>query len=311
MIYWLLKMILVGPIVRVLWRPKVEGEEHIPAKGAAIFASNHLSFSDSIFLPLVVPRRITFPAKMEYFTGKGVKGWATRMFFTSAGQIPIDRSGGEASMAALRQGLKVLRRGELFGIYPEGTRSPDGRLYKGKTGVARMALEAGVPVIPVAMIDTDKAQPTGQAIPNLHRVGVRFGRPLDFSRYAGMEEDRFVLRSITDEVMYELARLSGQQYVDEYAATIKERIAARARATVDQARAGVDQAREQAKAGVGQAREQVRDTTQQVTTGLSHRFGKDDAEDAADDTPVDDADGAEDHDGHEVPVPERRPSGTE
>jgi 1-acyl-sn-glycerol-3-phosphate acyltransferase len=302
-IYWLLKMILVGPVVRVLWRPKVEGAEHIPTKGAAIFASNHLSFSDSIFLPLVVPRRITFPAKMEYFTGKGVKGWATKMFFTSAGQIPIDRSGGEASMAALKQGLKVLRRGELFGIYPEGTRSPDGKLYKGKTGVARMALEAGVPVIPVAMIDTDKAQPTGQAIPNLHPVGVRFGRPLDFSRYAGMEEDRFVLRSITDEVMYELARLSGQQYVDEYAATIKERVAARARATVDQARAGVDQAREQARAGVDQAREQVRDTTHQVTTGLSQRFGRDDED--RDEEPEEQADE------QAVPVPRERPTGTE
>ncbi len=268
MVYWLLKSILVGPLVRLLWRPRVEGTQHIPASGGAIFASNHLSFSDSIFLPLVLPRRITFPAKMEYFTGTGLKGWATKMFFTAAGQIPIDRSGGEASMAALRQGLKVLRRGELFGIYPEGTRSPDGRLYKGKTGVARMALEAGVPVIPVAMIDTDKAQPTGQKIPNLHPVGVHIGRPLDFTRYEGMEEDRYVLRSITDEIMYELAQLSGQAYVDEYAATIKERIAARARATVDQ------------------AREQVRDTTQQVTAGLSQRFGKDE-EDPERDLPAD------------------------
>ena len=124
MIYWLLKMILVGPIVRVLWRPKVEGAEHIPTKGAAIFASNHLSFSDSIFLPLVVPRRITFPAKMEYFTGTGVKGWATKMFFTSAGQIPIDRSGGEASMAALRQGLKVLSRGSSSGSTPRARARP-------------------------------------------------------------------------------------------------------------------------------------------------------------------------------------------
>lgn len=260
MIYWLLKMIFIGPIVRVLFRPEVQGAEFVPESGAAIFASNHLSFSDSIFLPLVLPRRITFPAKMEYFTGKGVKGKATKMFFTGVGQIPIDRSGGEASLMALKQGMKVLRRGDLFGIYPEGTRSPDGRLYKGKTGVARMALEAKVPVIPVAMIDTDKAQPTGQAIPNLHQVGVRFGRPLDFSRYEGMEEDRLVLRSITDEIMYELAQLSEQEYVDEYAATMKDRIAKRARATVDQAKAGVDQARDQAAA---------------VKDELSHRFARD------------------------------------
>ncbi len=286
MVYWLLKSILVGPLVRLLWRPRVEGAQHIPASGGAIFASNHLSFSDSIFLPLVLPRRITFPAKMEYFTGTGLKGWATKMFFTAAGQIPIDRSGGEASMAALRQGLKVLRRGELFGIYPEGTRSPDGRLYKGKTGVARMALEAGVPVIPVAMIDTDKAQPTGQLIPNLHPVGVHIGRPLDFSRYNGMEEDRYVLRSITDEIMYELAQLSGQPYVDEYAATIKDRVAARAKATVDQARAGVDQ-----------AREQVRDTTQQVAAGLSQRFTK--------------AGGEEEGEGEPEIASQDRPTGTE
>ena len=141
------------------------------------------------------------------------------------GQLPVDRSGGRASEAALRSGLKVLRRGELLGLYPEGTRSPDGRLYKGKTGVARMALEAGVPVIPVAMIDTDKAQPTGTKIPKLIRVGVRIGEPLDFSRYEGMEGDRFVLRSVTDEIMYALMELSGQEYVDMYATAMKDRIA--------------------------------------------------------------------------------------
>jgi 1-acyl-sn-glycerol-3-phosphate acyltransferase len=216
--YWVLKTVVLGPILKLLFRPWVEGSENIPEEGAAIFASNHLSFSDSIFLPLVVPRRMTFLAKSDYFTGHGIKGWLTAAFFKGVGQLPVDRSGGKAGDAALRSGLRVLRRGEILGIYPEGTRSPDGRLYKGKTGIARMALEARVPVIPVAMIGTDKAQPTGQ--------------PLDFSRYEGMEGDRYVLRSITDEIMYELMRLSGQEYVDIYAKSMKERIllAAKSRA---------------------------------------------------------------------------------
>ena len=223
--YWVLKTVILGPILRLLFRPWVEGSENIPETGAAIFASNHLSFSDSIFLPLCVPRRMTFLAKSDYFTGEGIKGRLTAAFFKGVGQLPVDRSGGRASEAALRSGLKVLRRGELLGLYPEGTRSPDGRLYKGKTGVARMALEAGVPVIPVAMIDTDKAQPTGKKIPKLIRVGVRIGEPLDFSRYEGMEGDRFVLRSITDEIMYAMMELSGQEYVDMYATAMKDRIA--------------------------------------------------------------------------------------
>lgn len=228
MLYWVLKRVLLGPLLRVLFRPRVEGLGHVPRYGPAILASNHLSFSDSIFLPLAVPRRITFPAKMEYFTGRGFKGRLTAAFFRGTGQIPIDRSGGSASQAAVDAGLEVLRHGELFGIYPEGTRSPDGRLYKGKTGVARMALEAKVPVLPVAMIGTDKAQPTGQKIPNIMRIGIRIGRPLDFSRYHGMEGDRLVLRAITDELMYELAKLSGQEYVDDYAANRKSGLAAKA-----------------------------------------------------------------------------------
>ncbi len=225
MFYWVLKTVVLGPVLRLLFRPWVEGEEHIPEEGAAIFASNHLSFSDSIFLPLLVPRRMTFLAKSDYFTGVGLKGRLTAAFFKGVGQLPIDRSGGRASEAALSSGLRVLGRGELLGLYPEGTRSPDGRLYKGRTGVARMALEAGVPVIPVAMINTDKAQPTGKKIPTLVRIGVRIGEPLDFSRYEGMEGDRFVLRSITDEIMYALMELSGQEYVDMYATAMKERIA--------------------------------------------------------------------------------------
>ena len=199
-----------------------------------ILASNHLSFSDSIFLPLVLPRRITFIAKAEYFTGRGLKGRATAFFFRGMGQLPVDRSGGKAAgEAAVRSGLRVLQRGELFGIYPEGTRSPDGRHYRGKTGIARIALEARCPVVPVAMVDTAKVQPPGQRIPNLGRVGVRLGAPLDFSRYEGMEDDRFILRSVTDEIMYALMLLAGQEYVDVYAATMKEQLAAARKGVVE------------------------------------------------------------------------------
>jgi 1-acyl-sn-glycerol-3-phosphate acyltransferase len=172
-----------------------------------------------------VERRVTFLAKGDYFTGRGVKGKLTAAFFKGINQVPVDRSGGRASEAALNAGVGILNRGELLGIYPEGTRSPDGRLYRGKTGIARMALEAGVPVIPVAMINTFEIQPPGQVRPKIMRVGIKIGKPLDFSRYAGMEGDRFVLRSITDEIMYELMQLSGQEYVDTYATKAKEEIA--------------------------------------------------------------------------------------
>lgn len=260
MFYWLMKA-AIGPMLTVLFRPKVEGIEQVPERGAAILASNHLSFSDSFFLPLVLERRITFPAKMEYFTGTGVKGRLTAAFFRGVGQIPIDRSGGSASWAAMESGLGVLRRGELFGIYPEGTRSPDGRLYRGKTGMARLALEAGVPIIPVAMIDTDKAQPTGQIVPNITQVGIRIGAPMDFSHFAGREDDHEVLRQITDDVMAALARLSGQEYVDEYAADRKraiqekaERMMAAAKAQADAATA---KARAEAAAATARAREEA------------------------------------------------------
>jgi 1-acyl-sn-glycerol-3-phosphate acyltransferase len=223
--YQFLKYVVLGPILKLLFRPWVEGAENIPKEGAAILASNHLSFSDSIFLPLMAQRRITFLAKADYFTGRGVKGFLTKGFFKGVGQVPIDRSGGAASEAALRKATEILGRGELLGIYPEGTRSPDGRLYRGKTGIARMALEAGVPVIPVAMVNTFDIQPPGQVVPRIMRVGIRIGEPLDFSRYEGMEGDRFVLRSITDEIMYELMQLSGQEYVDTYATKAKEDIA--------------------------------------------------------------------------------------
>ncbi len=223
-VYWVVKTIL-GPILRSLYRPWVRGAEHVPSTGGAILASNHLSFVDSIFLPLVLRRRVTFLAKMEYFTGRGVSGRAKAVFFRGVGQVPVDRSGGRASVAAIDSGLRILRRGELLGLYPEGTRSPDGRLYRGKTGVARIALESRCPVIPVAMIGTDKVQPAGRTLWSIRRVGIIIGRPLDFSRYEGMADDRHVTRSVTDEIVYELMRLSGQEYVDEYASVVKDRIA--------------------------------------------------------------------------------------
>jgi 1-acyl-sn-glycerol-3-phosphate acyltransferase len=238
--YWILKRVVLGPLLFAIFRPWVRGEEHVPEQGAAILASNHLSFSDSIFLPLVVRRRVTFLAKMDYFTGRGIKGRLTAGFFKGVGQVPLDRSGGRGSEAALETGLRIVTKGELLGIYPEGTRSPDGRLYRGKTGVARLALEAKVPVIPVAMVGTDKVQPIGKVIPHLGRVGVVIGEPLDFSRYEGMQDDRFVLRSITDEIMYALMELSGQEYVDVYASTMKERLAAARRGDGARARPARD-----------------------------------------------------------------------
>jgi len=223
MFYWFMKNIVVGPLLLGVFRPWVVGLENVPKHGGVILASNHLSFIDSVFLPLVVSRRVVFLAKSEYFTGKGLKGWATRQFFKATGQLPIDRSGGRASEDSLNTGLRVLRAGGVLGIYPEGTRSPDARMYRGRTGVARMVLESGVPVIPVAMIDTEKAMPTGTRIPRVRRIGIVLGMPLDFTRFEGMEGDRFVLRSVTDELMYELQRLSTQEYVDVYATSVKEK----------------------------------------------------------------------------------------
>ncbi|MFI5980765.1 lysophospholipid acyltransferase family protein [Streptomyces sp. NPDC051555] len=221
MFYHLLKHVLLGPLLRLLFRPRIEGMEHIPSEGAAIVAGNHLSFSDHFLMPAVLGRRITFLAKAEYFTGPGLKGRLTAAFFRSAGQIPVDRTGKDAGKAALREGLGVLAKGELLGIYPEGTRSHDGRLYKGKVGVAAMALGAGVPVVPCAMVGTFEIQPPGQKIPKIRRVTIRFGAPLEFSRYAGMENERVVLRAVTDEIMYAVLGLSGQEYVDRYAAEVK------------------------------------------------------------------------------------------
>ncbi|MCW1957468.1 MAG: 1-acyl-sn-glycerol-3-phosphate acyltransferase [Mycobacterium sp.] len=220
--YWLFKYIFMGPLLAFLGRPKVEGLEHVPHSGPAILASNHLAVADSFYLPLVVRRRITFLAKAEYFTGKGIKGAFNRWFYTVAGQVPIDRTNADAAQAALDTAQRILGEGKLLGMYPEGTRSPDGRLYKGKSGLARLALESGVPVIPVAMIGTDVVNPPGSKMWRFGQVTVRFGKPMDFSRFEGMAGNRFIERSVIDEVMYELMKLSGQEYVDVYAASLKK-----------------------------------------------------------------------------------------
>jgi 1-acyl-sn-glycerol-3-phosphate acyltransferase len=217
--YWFLKFVAIGPVVKLVFHPRAEGTEHVPTTGAAILASNHLSAADWIFMPLSLRRRVTFLAKAEYFTGTGLKGVAQRIFFAGSGQVPIDRTNASAAEDAIRTGVRILREGKLLGIYPEGARSPDGRLYRGKIGVARMALETGATVVPVAMIYRNRRLPFGGRIPS---ALVKFGTPLDFSRYAGLAGDRFVERSITDEIMYEIMELAGQEYVDVYGATVKK-----------------------------------------------------------------------------------------
>src|ERR1700735_2114393 len=224
--YWVVKAVL-GPILRIVFRPWADGVDNVPREGPAIIASNHLSFSDHFFAPLPLPRKVVFLAKSEYFTGRGLKGLVSKAFFSGVGQIPVDRSGGAASERALNTGLRVLAEGKLLGIYPEGTRSPDGRLYRGKTGVARLALEAQAPVIPCAMINTFEFMPSGKTWPNFRvRPGVRYGEPLDFSRYYGMATGRRALREVTDEIMRVIEKLSGQESVEMYARAAKRKLAA-------------------------------------------------------------------------------------
>jgi 1-acyl-sn-glycerol-3-phosphate acyltransferase len=227
--YFILKYAILGPLLRLAFRPRIEGLENIPEEGAAIIAGNHLSFSDHFVMPAILPRRITFLAKQEYFTGPGLKGALIAAFFRSAGQIPVDRTGGSAAQSAVQEALKVLRRGELMGVYPEGTRSHDGKLYKGRTGVAVMALTAGAPVVPCAMLGTFEVQPPGRVLPRIRRVTIRFGKPLEFSRFSGLEGDRYVLRSVVDEIMYAIMELSGQEYVDRYASEVKAELEAAGR----------------------------------------------------------------------------------
>jgi 1-acyl-sn-glycerol-3-phosphate acyltransferase len=206
----------------LIFRPKVSGLRHVPSNGPVIIASNHLSFSDSIFMPLVVPRKVTFLAKSEYFTSPGIKGFIKKLTFIALGQVPIDRSGGKRSEAALATGLKVLQEGHCLGIYPEGTRSPDGRLYKGRTGIARMAIDSGAPIIPVAMFNTAEIQPTGQVVPKVRRVEMVFGEPMYFT---GDSTDQAVLRAATNQIMEKIAELSKQEYVPNmYASEAKDAI---------------------------------------------------------------------------------------
>ena len=223
MAYRLLKSFLI-PILTLLFRPKVTGLRNVPHNGPVIIASNHLSISDSIFMPLVVPRKVTFLAKSEYFTSPGIKGFIKKMTFIALGQVPVDRSGGRRSEAALLTGLSILAAGDCIGIYPEGTRSPDGRLYKGRTGIARMAIDSGAAIIPVAMFNTAEIQPTGQVVPKVRRVEMIFGEPMYFE---GDSSDLKLLREITDRIMNTIQSLSGQEYVDIYASEAKIAMAAR------------------------------------------------------------------------------------
>jgi len=218
--YGILRAFLT-PFLMILFRPKVKGLRNVPGTGPVIIASNHLSFSDSIFMPLVVPRKVTFLAKSEYFTSPGPKGLLKKLTFIALGQVPVDRSGGRRSEAALITGLKVLAEGKCLGIYPEGTRSPDGRLYKGRTGIARLAIESGAPIIPVAMFNTEKIQPTGTVVPKVMRVEMIFGEPLYFE---GDSTDLLYLREVTDKIMETIQSLSGQEYVDTYATKAKKNL---------------------------------------------------------------------------------------
>lgn len=228
--YWAFKHILIGPFLHVYNRPEIEGLEHIPAEGAAIVASSHQSVMDSFFFPLMCPRQITFPAKMEYFTAPGVVGAVKKWFFGVLGQVPVDRGAKGAGDATLNAAKEVFARGEVFGIYPEGTRSPDGRIYKGRTGMARIALATGEKIIPVAMIGSRDANPIGTVIPRPAKVRMKVGQPIDGRAYVtslGLEPDsREAARPLTDHVMHVLAELAGQPYIDVYASEVKESLAA-------------------------------------------------------------------------------------
>ncbi|WP_433325561.1 lysophospholipid acyltransferase family protein [Spirillospora sp. CA-294931] len=233
--FWILLRVVLTPIMYLLWRPRNSGMRHVPQKGPALLVGNHLSFADHFFGPLPLRRPIYFIGKGEYFTGTGLKGLISKAFMKGVGVVPVDRTGGSAAEAALDTGLRILGEGKLLGIYPEGTRAPDVRLYRGKTGAARLALKSKVPVVPMAMVNTFELMPPGQPYPRLGvRPGVRFGPPLDFSRFYGKEDDRAVLREVTDEIMRAIRELSGQEYVDRYAAEVKAEMAGKTPRPVDE-----------------------------------------------------------------------------
>jgi 1-acyl-sn-glycerol-3-phosphate acyltransferase len=218
--------VTLGPVLNVAYRPVVEGLEYVPTSGPGILAGNHVSFSDHFFVPLVIDRKVIYLAKADYFNRKGLAGRLTAGFFNAVGQKPVDRSSGRAGLAAIQTAVTVLAEANLLGIYPEGTRSPDGRLYRGRVGVARLWLQSRAPLLPCAVIGTDVVQPPGRRIPRIAPVSVRFGPPMDLERYAGRKRDALLFREVTDDIMKEIQKLSGQEYVNEYASTVKEKLAA-------------------------------------------------------------------------------------
>ncbi|WP_127782185.1 lysophospholipid acyltransferase family protein [Rhodococcus sp. X156] len=222
MLYFLFKHVCPGPFMMLLSRPRVTGRENIPKTGGVIVAGNHLAVADSFVVPLVMPRRVIFLGKAEYLTGTGLVGRARAIFFGAIGMVPVQRDDASAASASVDVVIEHVERGMAFGIYPEGTRSPDGRLYKGRTGVAKVALATGAPVLPVAVIGTDKLNPVGSKMWRPHRIEIHFGKPLEFSRYDGLAGDRWAERAIVDQIMTEIVKLSGQEYVDAYASSVKE-----------------------------------------------------------------------------------------
>lgn len=260
MVYMFLKRYVVGPVTHAVYRPSAVGLENVPAHGPAILASNHLSISDSLFMPVAVPRQVYFLAKAEYFTGRGLKGRVVAAFFRAINQIPMDRAGGRASVRALSTGGRALQEGKLVGIYPEGTRSPDGRLYRGKIGVARLALETGAPVIPIAMLGTDKIQPLGTRFPDPRRAKVTtvFGEALDFSHLKGRHGDHATMRRVTDEIMAAIAQLSGQDIAPGYAGEYKKKLAEHKRESLKaQVRDAAESAKEKGRAVSAQVTQQA------------------------------------------------------
>ena len=218
-----LSRVVIGPVLHALGRPKVTGIENIPATGPAILASNHLSFIDSMYLPLVIDRPVVFPAKAEYFAAKGPLGRIWAAYLRSTNQLQIDRDGARAAQATLEAALDLLRAGELFGFYPEGTRSPDGRLYRGRSGLGWLALNSGAPVIPVAMVGTGKMLPPGAPLPRPTRIQIRIGKRMEFGHLAGEPPAR-ARRAVADEVMRAIGELSGQEYVHLYASDVKAKL---------------------------------------------------------------------------------------